>query len=210
MMREAAKIGPATIASWRRSRRPSHIPSRVFAPVSASYGSPAIRARHASRRPAAAAMTSARPPIARSNRSCSVGSIVPTRMTSHRTGHQSDTATSEALATTIKERRDDADIPNPRPRRARTHRHGEGARRQQRQPDIATLAFEDRLALLATAKRPRRKSIGPRGLDKALFQKLVAGAPEPAHHRPDRRRSRLHAATAITLGSSRAWLASSF
>jgi IstB-like ATP binding protein len=64
------------------------------------------------------------------------------------------------------------------------------------------LAFEDRLALLATAKRPRRKSIGPRGLDKALFQKLVAGAPEPAHHRPDRRRKELDCLRARSQGLS--------
>ena len=90
---------------------------------------------------------------------------------------------------------------------------------QQRQPDIATLAFEERLALLVdreATERDNKRLISrlrfaslrqnavvedidmkaPRGLDKALFQKLVAGewidtAPEPAHHRPDRRRQEL-------------------
>src|ERR1700684_468817 len=69
---------------------------------------------------------------------------------------------------------------------------------QQRQPDIATLAFEERLALLRdrdAAERDHKRLISrlrfaslrqnavvedidmkaPRGLDKALFQKLVAG-----------------------------------
>ena len=69
---------------------------------------------------------------------------------------------------------------------------------QQRQPDIATLAFEERLALLVdreATERDNKRLISrlrfaslrqnavvedidmkaPRGLDKALFQKLVAG-----------------------------------
>ena len=69
---------------------------------------------------------------------------------------------------------------------------------QQRQPDIATLAFEERLALLVDREATERENKrlvsrlrfaslrqnavvedidmkAPRGLDKALFQKLVAG-----------------------------------
>jgi DNA replication protein DnaC len=69
---------------------------------------------------------------------------------------------------------------------------------QQRQPDIATLAFEDRLALPVDREATERENKrlisrlrfaslrqnavaedidmkAPRGLDKALFQKLVAG-----------------------------------
>ena len=69
---------------------------------------------------------------------------------------------------------------------------------QQRQPDIATLAFEERLALLVdreATERDNKRLISrlrfaslrqnavvedidmkaPRGLDKALFQKLIAG-----------------------------------
>ena len=139
---------------------------------------------------------------------------------------------------------------------------------QQRQPDIATLAFEERLALLVDREATERNNKrlisrlrfaslrqnavvedidmkAPRGLDKALFQK-----PSPASGsngtrtcsssaRPVSARvqlpapsvtklvgiiarsfinacrvssmpSRWHAATVITLGSSRAWLASNF
>lgn len=69
---------------------------------------------------------------------------------------------------------------------------------QQRQPDIATLAFDERLALLVdreATERDNKRLISrlrfaslrqtavvedidmraPRGLDKALFQKLIAG-----------------------------------
>ena len=69
---------------------------------------------------------------------------------------------------------------------------------QQRQPDIATLAFEERLALLVDREATERENKrlisrlrfaslrqnavvedidmkAPRGLDKALFQKLVTG-----------------------------------
>ena len=69
---------------------------------------------------------------------------------------------------------------------------------QQRQPDIATLAFEERFALLVDREATERENKrlvsrlrfaslrqnavvedidmkAPRGLDKALFQKLVAG-----------------------------------
>jgi len=69
---------------------------------------------------------------------------------------------------------------------------------QQRQPDVATLAFEERLALLVDREATERENKrlvsrlrfaslrqnavvedidmkAPRGLDKALFQKLVAG-----------------------------------
>ena len=49
---------------------------------------PQLRLRHASRRPADAAMTSAQSPTARSNRSCSMGSIVPTPTRSRRTHYQ--------------------------------------------------------------------------------------------------------------------------
>ena len=87
---------------------------------------------------------------------------------------------------------------------------------QRRQPDIAALSFEERLALLldreaierenkrlvaasairrlaAGSGRGGRRSRAPRGLDRALFQKLAAGdwidrQAEPAGHRPDRRR----------------------
>jgi DNA replication protein DnaC len=139
---------------------------------------------------------------------------------------------------------------------------------QQRQPDIATLAFEERLALLVDREATERENKrlvsrlrfaslrqnavvedidmkAPRGLDKALFQKLVAGEWIERYqnlliigptgvgkswiacalgHRPvgitarssiNAYRdcsmcSRLHAATAITPGSSKAWRASSF
>ena len=139
---------------------------------------------------------------------------------------------------------------------------------QQRQPDIATLAFEERLALLVDREATERENKrlvsrlrfaslrqnavvedidmkAPRGLDKALFQKLVAGewieryqnlliigptasARVGLHARSVTRpvgitdrfsisachdcsmRSRWHAATAITRGSSRAWRASNF
>jgi transposase len=130
MMREAAKIGPATIALVAAIMKAKPHPEQASAPVWASCGSPAVTARHASRPPAAAAMTSAPPPTARSNRSCSMGSIVPTPMTSQPTGHPSNTAISAALATTTEERSDDVDTSHPRPpRHARAHRHGEGARR---------------------------------------------------------------------------------
>ena len=76
---------------------------------------------------------------------------------------------------------------------------------QQRQPDIATLAFEERLALLVdreATERDNKRLISrlrfaslrqnaiiedidmkaPRGLDKALFQKLTAGEWIERHH----------------------------
>ena len=90
---------------------------------------------------------------------------------------------------------------------------------QQRQSDIATLAFEERLALLVdreATERDNKRLISrlrfaslmqnavvedidmkaPRGLDKALFQKLIAGErierhQKPTHHRPDRCRQEL-------------------
>ena len=90
---------------------------------------------------------------------------------------------------------------------------------QRRQPDIAALAFEERLALLVDREAIERENKrlvsrlkfaglrqtavvedvdmkAPRGLDKALFAKLAAGdwidaAPEPDHHRPDRRSAKV-------------------
>ena len=76
---------------------------------------------------------------------------------------------------------------------------------QQRQPDIATLAFEERLALLVdreATERDNKRLVSrlrfaslrqnavvedidikaPRGLDKALFQKLIAGEWIERHH----------------------------
>jgi len=76
---------------------------------------------------------------------------------------------------------------------------------QQRQPDITTLAFEERLALLVdreATERDNKRLISrlrfaslrqnavvedidmkaPRGLDKALFQKLIAGEWIERHH----------------------------
>ena len=86
---------------------------------------------------------------------------------------------------------------------------------QRRQPDVAALAFEERLGLLVDREAIERENKrlvsrlkfaglqaeaavedvdikAARGLDKALFAKLVAGdwidqPPEPDHHRPDRR-----------------------
>ena len=78
---------------------------------------------------------------------------------------------------------------------------------QQRQPDITTLAFEERLALLVdreATERDNKRLISrlrfaslrqnavvedidmkaPRGLDKALFQKLVAGEWIERHQNP--------------------------
>jgi hypothetical protein len=134
---------------------------------------------------------------------------------------------------------------------------------QQRQPDIATLAFEERLALLVdreATERDNKRLISrlrfaslrqnaiiedidmkaPRGLDKALPASGSSGtttcssSARPAsarvglHARSVTRpvgitdrfsisachdcsmRSRWHAATAITRGSSRAWRASNF
>jgi hypothetical protein len=83
---------------------------------------------------------------------------------------------------------------------------------QRRQPDISMLAFEERLALLVDREATERENKrlvsrlrfaslrqnavvedinmrAPRGLEKALFQKLIANgstAPIPVHHRPDR------------------------
>jgi len=76
---------------------------------------------------------------------------------------------------------------------------------QQRQPDIAALAFEERLALLVDREATERENKrlisrlrfaslrqnavvedidmkAPRGLDKPLFQKLVAGDWIERHH----------------------------
>ena len=79
MMREAAKIGPATIALVEAIMKAKPHPEQGFRAclgilrLARSYGS----AR--SRPPAGAATTSAPPPTARSPRSCSMGSIGPTR-----------------------------------------------------------------------------------------------------------------------------------
>ena len=90
---------------------------------------------------------------------------------------------------------------------------------QRQQPDVAALAFEERLALMVDREAIERENKrlvsrlkfaslrqsavvedvdmkAPRGLDKALFAKLAAGdwidtAPEPADHRPDRHRQEL-------------------
>lgn len=197
--REAAKIGPATIALLEAIMKPSHTPSRASGFVSAFCGSRAATARPASRPPAGAVTTSARPPTARSSRSCSTGSIELTQTRGRRTAHRSATAISAAPITTTEESRDDVDTSHPEPpRRTRAYRHGEALDEQQQQPNIATLAFEERLALLVDREATERENKrliarlrfaslrqnavvedidmkAPRGLDKPLFQKLAAG-----------------------------------
>ncbi len=90
---------------------------------------------------------------------------------------------------------------------------------QRRQPDVAALAFEDCIAMMIDREAVERENKrlttrlkfaclrqsavvedvdmkAPRGLDKALFQKLIAGErierhQKPTHHRPDRCRQEL-------------------
>ena len=90
---------------------------------------------------------------------------------------------------------------------------------QRRQPDVATLPFEERLAMMIDREAIERENKrlerrlkaaslrqsaivedidhkAPRGLDRALFQKLIAGEwiarhHEFARHRPNRRRQKL-------------------
>jgi len=102
---------------------------------------------------------------------------------------------------------------------------------QQRQPDIAALAFEERFALLVDREATERENKrlisrlrfaslrqnavvedidtkAPRGLDKALFQKLIAGEWIERHQnlliiRADRRRQELDCLCTRSQGLSR-------
>ena len=111
MMREAAKIGPATDRAGRGGHE-SQAPSRAGLPIVPGHHAPGERptAPSASRPRAGAATTSARPPTARSSRSCRTVSTKPTPTRKRRTARRSGTPTSVVVATTT----DATDTAQPR------------------------------------------------------------------------------------------------
>src|SRR5260221_13683971 len=87
-----------------------------------------------------------------------MGSTRPTRRTRPRTASRSGTPTSEGEATTT-ERRRYADASHPRPPdRARADRHGQSHGRPTTTPDIAALAFEERLAMMIDREAIEREN----------------------------------------------------
>src|SRR3954453_15214450 len=149
--------------------------------------------------PAGAATTSALAATAPSPRSSSMASTGPTARGSHRKARRSGTATSAAVATTPEDRKTMLTHP--------THDRlialgltgmAKALEDQRRQPDVATLPFEERLAMMIDREAIERENKrlerrlkaaslrqsaivedidhkAPRGLDRALFQKLIAG-----------------------------------
>ena len=128
--REAAKIGPATIALVEAIMKAKPHPEQGFRAclgilrLARSYGSARIEA--ACRRGNDIGATT----YGSIRSILQLGSIAPTQTRDRRMAHRSDTATSAAPTTTTDERRDNVDTSYPRPpRRARAQRHGKGPQR---------------------------------------------------------------------------------
>ena len=200
LRREAEKIGSATIALFEASMRAKPHPEQGFCSCLGILRLPSNMASTGSKPLAGAAMTSAREATALSPRSSSTGSTEPIRKRRSGTARRSGTPTSVANATTTDERNDDAHSSHTRTAdRARVHRHGQGAGRTTTdRADLAALDFEERLGLLIDREAIERENKRlatrlkftrlresaviedvnlkvARGLDKALFAKLVAG-----------------------------------
>ena len=199
-------------------------PSRASAPASASCGWPrSVTAAAPGRGCRAGASRSARGPMARSNPSSTTISTGRRRSRAAGATRRSSTPTSAARATSIDHRRTPLlthptldQLNHARPprhgqglRRASTHGRGREPRRHRRMARAAARA-RDQLpprqdasppdcATPSCAIRPRVEDVDyrtPRGLDRALFQKLAERrldrrARQSDHLRPDRRRARV-------------------
>src|SRR6266705_2395333 len=117
-------------------------------------------ARQGSKRPAGAATTSARPATARSNRSCSMASTKLTRARRRRRSRRSGTATSAAPATTTEQRRSSMLVHPTHNRLVALGLIGmaKALEEQRKQPDVAALDFDERLALLVDRETTEREN----------------------------------------------------
>ncbi len=157
LLREAAAVGPATVALVERILTAKPYPEQGSGPASASCAWRAPMAPSGWRPPASVAWTSAPARTGRCAPSCRTASTGPTAPTPRRTNCRSSTATSAAAATTIEE--DDTMLTHPTTDRLRELGLAGMVRaleEQQRQPDNIDLGFEDRLAMLVDCEALER------------------------------------------------------
>ena len=201
LLAAADKIGPSTVALCEAIMRAKPHPEQGFRSclgilsLGRSYGP------LASKRPAAAASSSARRATAPSPRSSRPVSTRPSCPIPNRRPTRSTTATSAAAATTTDQQEGDLMLANHSHERLAALGLTGMAKAfddQQRQPDVAALAFEERLGLMIdreVTERDNKRLVArlkfaalrqaavvedidlrtPRGIERAFFAKLVDG-----------------------------------